>query len=85
MLDGHQGREIHERFRELNALANSGALTPLERSELNAHLDSCEECREAALEYRILAAAGGRRNSRNCRRLHRPAGTGKLGRGSIPE
>ena len=58
MLDGHQGREIHERFRELNALANSGALTPLERSELNAHLDSCEECREAALEYRILAAAG---------------------------
>jgi anti-sigma factor RsiW len=58
MLDGHQGREIHERFRELNALANSGALTPLERSELNAHLDSCEECREAALEYRILAAEG---------------------------
>src|SRR5713226_8390929 len=58
MLDGHQGREIHERFRELNALANSGALTPLERSELNAHLDSCEECREVALEYRILAAEG---------------------------
>src|SRR6266478_5886194 len=58
MLDGHQGREIHERFRELNALASSGALTPLERSELNAHLDDCEECREAALEYRILAAAG---------------------------
>jgi hypothetical protein len=58
MLDGHQGREIHERFRELNALASSGALTPLERSELNAHLDHCEECREAALEYRILAAAG---------------------------
>ncbi len=25
---------------------------------MNAHLDSCEECREAALEYRILAAAG---------------------------
>jgi hypothetical protein len=58
MIDGHQGREIHERFRELNALASSGALTPLERSELNAHLDDCEECREAALEYRILAAAG---------------------------
>jgi len=58
MVDGHQGRETHERFRELNALASSGALTPLERSELNAHLDDCEECREAALEYRILAAAG---------------------------
>jgi hypothetical protein len=58
MLDGHQGREIHERFRELNALATSGTLTPLERSELNSHLDHCEECREAALEYRILAAEG---------------------------
>jgi hypothetical protein len=58
MVDGHQGRETHERFRELNALASSGALTPLERSELNAHLDDCEECREAALEYRILAASG---------------------------
>jgi len=58
MLDGHQGREIHERFRELNALANSGALTPLERSELNSHLAHCEECREIALQYLILAAEG---------------------------
>src|SRR5260370_5784584 len=58
MLDGQQGREIHERFKELNALANSGALTPLERSELNSHLDHCEECREISLQYRILAAAG---------------------------
>src|SRR6266403_950036 len=49
---------LDERFRELTALANSGALTPLERSELNSHLDHCEECREAALEYRILAAEG---------------------------
>jgi hypothetical protein len=58
MLDGHQGREIHERFRELNALANSGALTPLERSELNSHLVNCEECREAALQYQILTTEG---------------------------
>ena len=58
MLDGHQGREIHESFRELNALANSGALTPLERSELNSHLAHCEECREIALQYLILAAEG---------------------------
>src|SRR5260370_37176896 len=58
MLDGQQGREIHERFKELNALANSGALTPLERSELNSHLAHCEERREIALQYRILAAAG---------------------------
>jgi hypothetical protein len=58
MLDGHQGREIHERFRELNALANSGALTPLERSELNSHLVNCEECCEAALQYQILTTEG---------------------------
>ena len=58
MVDGHQGREIHERFRELNALANSGALTPLERSELNSHLAHCKECREIALQYLILAAEG---------------------------
>jgi hypothetical protein len=58
MLDGHHGRETHEKFRELNALAISGPLTPLERSELNSHLDHCEECREVAREYRILAAEG---------------------------
>ena len=57
MLDGH-GRETHEKFRELNALAISGTLTPLERSELNSHLDRCEECREVALQYHILATEG---------------------------
>jgi hypothetical protein len=58
MLDGHQGREAHEKFRELNALAICGSLTPVERSELNSHLDHCEECREVALQYHILATEG---------------------------
>jgi hypothetical protein len=58
MLDGHHGRETHEKFRELNALAISGPLTPLERSELNSHLENCEECREIALQYHILATEG---------------------------
>jgi len=58
MLDGHHGRATHEKFRELNALAISGTLTPLERSELNSHLDHCEECREVADQYRILATEG---------------------------
>src|SRR6266852_5059463 len=58
MLDGQKSREYHEKFRELNALASSGTLTPLERSELNSHLDHCEECREAALQYQILATEG---------------------------
>ncbi len=58
MLDGQKDREYHEKFRELNALASSGTLTPLERSELNSHLDHCEECREVALQYHILATRG---------------------------
>src|ERR1700687_1814739 len=58
MLEGQKSREYHEKFRELNALASSGTLTPLERSELNSHLDHCEECREVALQYHILATEG---------------------------
>ncbi len=58
MLDGQKGREYHEKLRELNALASSSALTPLEWSELNSHLDHCEECREVALQYHILATQG---------------------------
>src|ERR1700694_4129992 len=58
MLDGQKSLEYHEKFRELNALAISGTLTPLEWSELNSHLDHCEECREVALQYHILATEG---------------------------
>src|SRR5713226_4799961 len=58
MLDGQQGRENHERFKELNALAISGTLTPLEWSELSSHLEYCEECREVAHQYHILATQG---------------------------
>jgi len=58
MLDDHQGREYHEKFKELNALAGSGMLTPLEWSELSSHLDNCEECREVSLQYRILTTQG---------------------------
>ncbi len=58
MLDAQQGRENHEKFRELNALAISGTLTSLEWSELNLHLVHCEECREVAHQYRILATLG---------------------------
>jgi hypothetical protein len=58
MLDGQQGREYHEKFKELSALAISGTLTPLELSELNSHLDYCEECREVAFQYNILGTQG---------------------------
>ena len=59
MLDAQKSREYHEKFRELNALASSGTtLTPLEQSELNSHLDHCEECREVALQYELLTTEG---------------------------
>src|SRR5712692_11474712 len=58
MLDGQKGREYHEKLRELNALASSSALTPLEWSELRSHLDHCEECREVSLQYHILTTQG---------------------------
>ena len=37
-------QEPHERYVELCALAATGSLTPLEREELDSHLDNCAEC-----------------------------------------
>jgi hypothetical protein len=45
----------HERFKELGALANSGSLTDGETAELQAHLKTCWECREARRQYLILS------------------------------
>lgn len=58
MLSDCQSREDHEKFKVLSALAASAALTPREWSELKAHLENCAECREASLQYRILATQG---------------------------
>lgn len=58
MRNGQQSRENHERFKELNALAISGTLTPAEWSELQAHLEHCQECREASQQYHTLATEG---------------------------
>lgn len=58
MLKGQQNSEVHEKFKELSALAGTGTLTPREISELNAHLETCEECREIALQYLILKTQG---------------------------
>jgi hypothetical protein len=58
MLSDQKGREIHDRFKELCALACTNSLAPLELSELQAHLELCEECREVFLQYRTLTTDG---------------------------
>jgi hypothetical protein len=48
----------HEKFSELCALAMSGALSSQERAQLQEHLGTCAECREAYSEYSILTTEG---------------------------
>jgi TolA-binding protein len=58
MLNGDSNLARHEKFRELCALLDTGTLTPLEVSELQRHLDRCEECLEILREYRALTCGG---------------------------
>jgi Putative zinc-finger len=58
MLKVHGGSDEHDIFKKRCALAASGSLTPAELSELRAHLERCEECREIFLQYRILTTQG---------------------------
>src|SRR5580692_12174673 len=55
MLNDNQRLDGHERFKELGALVNSGALSAGERLELERHLQVCEECREICAQYRLLS------------------------------
>src|SRR5260370_1093424 len=51
-------QEDHEKYDELCALALFGGLSPGERTELNAHLEECEDCREAYADYALVARDG---------------------------
>ena len=46
---------MHEEFRALCAMATSGCLSHEERRSLEAHLAVCDECRQAADEYAMVA------------------------------
>lgn len=48
----------HERYKELSALLNAGALDPAELADLHAHLQDCRHCREVSDQYRFLANVG---------------------------
>ena len=58
MLNGDDANNKHDRYREFCALVDSGSLTPLERSELQLHLQQCKECLEVLRQYRALTAEG---------------------------
>ena len=58
MIPGNDEIQEHEKLRELCALAMSGTLTASECAQLEAHLESCEECHAAYGEYRVLAKDG---------------------------
>jgi len=48
----------HEKFLELCAAATAGDLSPDERTELNAHLAECADCRRALRDYEHVTAQG---------------------------
>jgi hypothetical protein len=58
MPNGNKRLEGHERFKELGALANSGALSASEWLELKQHLGICEDCREIHDQYQLLSNVG---------------------------
>ena len=58
MLKVQGGSDEHDIFKKRCALAASGSLAPAELSELRAHLEHCEECRETLLQYQILTTQG---------------------------
>ena len=48
----------HQKFKELAASAQRGALSGNERRELDRHLQICNSCQEAYAEYSLIGAEG---------------------------
>jgi hypothetical protein len=48
----------HQKFKELAASAQRGALNESERRELDRHLQICNSCREVYAEYSLISAEG---------------------------
>lgn len=58
MSTDHDGLNEHEKFMELSALANTGALTGAEWDELAVHLRACRRCCEIHRQYLTIARQG---------------------------
>lgn len=58
MLRNCQGRDTHEKFRVMSALATAQSLTAQEFNELSTHLKHCKQCRTIAQQYVTLTTHG---------------------------
>ena len=57
-MNKHERLDEHQKFRELAALAQRGALTDSERLALDRHLAFCLACQEAHAEFALISAEG---------------------------
>jgi len=57
-MNKNERLDDHQKFKELAALAQRGALNDTERLELSRHLRTCASCREASAEYSLISAQG---------------------------
>src|ERR1700688_4025053 len=57
-MNKNERLDDHQKFKELAALAQRGALSSNERLELSSHLQVCDSCREAYAEYSLISREG---------------------------
>jgi hypothetical protein len=57
-MNKHERLDEHQKFRELAASAQRGALIDSERLALDRHLSVCLPCREAHAEFALISAQG---------------------------
>jgi hypothetical protein len=57
-MNENERLDDHQKFKELAALAQRGALSDHERLQLNRHLRVCDSCQQAYAEYALISAKG---------------------------
>src|SRR5213592_561837 len=57
-MNKNERLDDHQKFKQMAALAQRGALSDFERMELNRHLRDCHSCQEAYAEYSLISAEG---------------------------
>jgi hypothetical protein len=57
-MNRNERLDDHQKFKELAAAAQRGALSDNERLDLNRHLRACESCQEAYAEYSLISTEG---------------------------